>query len=250
MNEQLANLYCQKWTEYSSELKRREINQTIPKPTMPLLLGVQNEIEYINSDLRIMILGQETNGWLQFCPEIPILKLQNWNIDRTIKLQGKSPFANGQRRIRQYFSKYFPDLKSSFLWNNVVKIGLEKGKGFPGEQLYQIEKQHFNLLNEEINILKPNVLIFLSGPYYDKYIFDKLGKLEMHSIPNFELNHLCEFKVPNVMCAVRTYHPNYLYRNGINKYYHAIIERVKLNLVRSQQNISLNHEKTNVKNHN
>ncbi|MBE2288147.1 MAG: hypothetical protein IAE95_01235 [Chitinophagaceae bacterium] len=230
MNEQLANLYRLKWAEYNSALKTLETTHNIPKPTMPLLLGVENESEYQHSDLRIMVLGQETNSWHQYCPEIPIQKLQNWNIDRTLRIQGKAPFANAQRKMRRYFTKYFPDLKCSYLWNNVVKIGLEKGKGFPGDQLYQIEKRHFNILKEEIAILNPNVLIFLSGPYYDQYIFDKLGKLEKCSIPNFELNQLCELKVQNTTCAIRTYHPNYLYRNGIDKFYHAMTERIKLNL--------------------
>jgi hypothetical protein len=234
MNDQLAKLYLQKWTGYYQAFEANAVIQKLPLPAMPLLLGVKNEVDYQNSDLRIMILGQETNGWDKFCPDIQVRKLQDWNIDKTVSIRGKGPFTSGRLKLIRYFNKYFPQLRISFLWNNVVKIGKDNEVGFAGERLYQIEKQHFSVLKDEIDILKPNILFFLSGYLYDRIIFDKLGKLETRPIPNFALNHLCELSVPNVTCAIRTCHPNYLYRNGIDRYYHAIIERVKVRLDKSE----------------
>lgn len=230
LNDQLKELYQEHWNKYYAEYDSKKNVQKLVLPAMPLLLGIGDENEYLNSDFKIMLFGQETNGWGEFRENININELQKWNYGKTSIQRGKGQFANGRVGLMRNFKKYFPDMKSSLVWNNVVKIGKSKDKGFPGHNLYQIENSQFNVLKEEINILKPNIIIFFSGYRYDQYIFDKFGKLESIQISGFQKHQLCEFKIPNIQCALRTYHPNYLFRNGIDKYYNAIINSVNLRI--------------------
>ena len=79
---------------------------------------------------------------------------------------------------------------------------------------------------EEIDILKPDVLIFFTGPRYDHFIELFIGKFDTSEISGFEKNQLCNIKFKddlNIKKAIRTYHPGYLYRKNLRK---PIIDRI------------------------
>jgi hypothetical protein len=72
---------------------------------------------------------------------------------------------------------------------------------------------------QEIDILKPDFLVFLSGPKYDTYINDIFGNPQKKAIAGFNENELCECAIPTVKKAVRTYHPAFLHRNNLERSY-------------------------------
>ena len=54
--------------------------------------------------------------------------------------------------------------------------------------IYKIEKEHFSIAKEEVEILKPDVILFLTGPNYDQYIKDKFYEISKICIRNVFLS--------------------------------------------------------------
>ena len=122
--------------------------------------------------------------------------------------------------------KKFPDKKIRLTWNNIVKIGKHGAKGFPPDYIYEIEREHFHVIPQELEILNPNVVLFLTGPNYDSIIKDNFGELKYEALPNSTERQLSRVTLKNVPFAYRTYHPNYLWRNDIDDYFDTIIDDI------------------------
>ncbi len=227
MNEKLKNLYESKWpalyNEYSQIYSEKSFES---KPTNPYLISVDDDYE--NSDIKIMIFGQETNGWYEEEDE-SIRAIQShydkWVHKKECFSYG-GHFWNGVRILLDRFKERYQNKKISFLSNNIIKIGRSEGKGFPPDYIYEMERVHFDVIKEELKIVQPNVVLFLTGPNYDSVIEDCFGKLEYTALEPFSTRQLASVKIENVDSAFRTYHPNYLFRNDIDSYFDLIIDRV------------------------
>lgn len=225
INEKLSRLYKSKYIELSKQIieynnKLLFKNRKDLCATNPLMLKIDEDWE--KSDLKIMIFGQETNGWANeagneglFCSKVEeVIKVyEDFYLQNTMY---NSPFWNEFRRVKRNLN--IEDRKVSVLWNNIIKIG-RNGIGNV-EEINIISKKYFDVIKDEIEILKPNILIFFTGPNYDDKIQTFLGEFTIKSIEGFELDKFCEFvfkdnfKLEKVM---RTYHPQYLYRNKMRK---------------------------------
>nr|WP_319997633.1 hypothetical protein [uncultured Draconibacterium sp.] len=201
------------------------------KATNPLLIKIDQE--YINAKMKIMFFGQETNGWHmemdgtgKFHGEIePLLQLyERFYLKRGCYSYG-GQFWNGINRFKQKLKTCELDT-FGLTWNNVVKIG-RCGKGTPHKEILNIQKRNFKVIEKEIEILKPDFLVFFSGPNYDHLINEMVGPTKFTTIKNFKERQLCTVETAFGVKALRTYHPNYLWRNGINKYLDAIINEMK-----------------------
>jgi hypothetical protein len=91
-----------------------------------------------------------------------------------------------------------------------------------------VERECFPVIPEEIRIIKPNVIVFLTGPNYDNVIGDNFGKVSYSDVPSFTQQRLAKVSIPDVDFAFRTYHPGYLWRHNIEEYFHAIISGINL----------------------
>ncbi len=215
INNKLKELYSSKMVDLKSPLLEYNNNHK-DKATNPLLIKVNEEWE--KADYKIMIIGQETNGWCHECGEN-----QNFtpNIDKSLEVYGefylnkigyKSPFWNEFRRIKRGLSS---DKKIEFCWNNVIKIGRVGVGNSP--KINKIKEEFFNVLLNEIEILKPNIIILFTGPKYDCHVEKYIGKNKTIPISNFSINELSkvEFENLNLKLCLKTYHPNYLYRSGL-----------------------------------
>lgn len=231
-NEKLRKLYENHYPDLTTEMFR--INENIEKKsdrgTNPLLISIDKSYE--KADLKIMFFGQETNLWLgerndgAFLGEIePIIDLycRFYLNNQCYKYGGQ--FWNGISRFKTLIKKQIADRKIGLLWNNVVKIG-KCDKGFP-YKINDITNNFFNVITSEIMITQPDVLVFLSGPFYDYEIRKKLGDFKLISIDSFPQRKLCRLEIENQPIAFRTYHPNYLWRNGIDNYFNTIIKEIK-----------------------
>lgn len=115
------------------------------------------------------------------------------------------------------------------LWNNIVKVGKHGDKGFPPDYIYEIERDHFNVITEELNILKPNIVLFFTGPNYDSVIADNFGEIEYKAIEPFSQRELAKLKLFDIPFVFRTYHPNFLWRNDIDSYFDTILNNININ---------------------
>ena len=201
------------------------------KATNPLLIKIGEE--YIDAKMKIMFFGQETNSWHlemdgtgKFHGEIePLLQLyKKFYLKKGCYSYG-GQFWNGINRFKQQIKKH--ELHTSgLIWNNVVKIG-RCGKGTPNKEILNIQKRNFKVIEKEIEILKPDFLVFFSGPNYDHLINEMVAPTKFTPIKNFNERQLCTLETSFGVKAFRTYHPNYLWRNGIDKYLDAIIYEMK-----------------------
>ena len=69
---------------------------------------------------------------------------------------------------------------------------------------------YFNLLSEELAILRPEVCLFLTGPNYDDDIRHKLCDVQFEEFKDFDIRKVAKLKssfLPSK--SYRTYHPGY-----------------------------------------
>ena len=234
MNEQLLSLYASKWTPLCAAMQLILDDETLPiKPTCPLLLMVRDEEAFERAEIRVMVVGQETNSWYTpFHSDLqPIVDQYDrfFNTGECWSYGGQ--FWNGVKRFQELLQARFPDKTIRLVWNNIVKIGKHGAVGFPPEYIYEAERKHFSVFQNEVNILRPTVVLFLTGPNYDSAIADNFGPVEMVPLhAPFSTRQIAKVSLPGVPSAYRTYHPNYLWRKGINSYFEAIIEQLSLDL--------------------
>jgi len=199
----------------------------------PFLVSVTQE--YIDSKKKIIVVGQETFGWLNykvFCSsdkKIQIYLEEYGNFDFGIfKNQSKkynSPFMNEFRKIVKRCSG---DIHRSVLWLNINMFDYNKCSIFLAQKeiqafIFQVQKR---LFVDQLKILEPNVIIFFAGIntnyekmikdyYYPNTIFKEVDIFkEDRNInkPGIYLYLLKHYQLPSL--TFLTCHPNRLYRSG------------------------------------
>ena len=141
----------------------------------PLLLYCW-ETSYQNSKHKLLIIGQETNGWNDVYIKTP------FDIDDSIECYKQ--FQLGAQ-CNTLFWRYAHDINQmingtgncNFVWDNINKFGIN-GKGRPVTLVLEEENKHFNILQKEVEILSPDVCIFLTGPNYDLDLQQKFPDIE------------------------------------------------------------------------
>ncbi|WP_343665231.1 hypothetical protein [Chryseobacterium mucoviscidosis] len=234
MNENLKKLYEDNWSIFSQKLIgiiNDEGKEN--KPTNPLLLFV-DEKKYKNADIKIMIFGQETNDWEGDFQNNPNLSLETYNdfYNSNDCFGYAGQFWNGYNRFLTLLSNKYPNKSIASVWNNVIKVGNSgRNKNYPPEYIYNIEKEYFNVISDEINILNPDAIIFFSGPNYDNEIRNSLRDISFQQLSEkFSERALAKLNYANRPNLFRTYHPNYLWRNNINDFFEEIIKDIKIGM--------------------
>ena len=235
LNQQLLNLYSSYWDNYQRSLQDIINDSSFSiKPTNPYLIHVENENDWRKADIRLMVFGQETNSWFgTFENEI------SKTIGNYIKFvesgecwtYGKQ-YWNGVKRFESLLRAQFPNHSINSIYNNIVKTGKARdsngqgGKGFPPDYIYDLELDLFPVITKEIDILKPNLILFLSGPNRDFVLDNSFKTPKKFHLPDFTYRQLIKIDLPGVEFAFRTYHPNYLWRNNLNRYFDSIIQEL------------------------
>lgn len=221
MNLELEKLYKSKWgslLEAASELPTKAAN--------PLLIKVDQT--YIDADIKVMIVGQETDGWHGQLNTggVTVENLMDgyFNYFNQVsghgKNRGKRAFWNRKnfRFFEEKLTEYFRGKSVSFVWNNISKIGND-GRGKPSPSIRKLERQYFNILADEFSILRPDVVIFTTGSTRDSFIQHHFGN-KVQFLPKLSLidgvlaeqtlNLLAEVRIPQYpkLKAIRIEHPN------------------------------------------
>lgn len=220
INEQLLNLYQKHWQSYHSKRNRLL--------TRPLLIQLKDEKRYEGSTLKVMVLGQETNGWAEggiasdftSSPQSTMNAYTNFFSDGE-EVKWRGPFWNETKRFIAMLKQAHYGKTIGYTYNNIVKIGKGQGAGFPGEEAFKIELETFNVIEEEIKILQPNLMLFFTGSY-DNRIEQQLGKFDLlpladnRNVSRITFNK--NFFEDYTPTAYRTYHPRQLYKKGIGRH--------------------------------
>ncbi len=181
INEQLSSLYAVHWDRLHSELSLldRELY------TNPFLIKV-DEQKLAAAKFKVMIFGQETYGW--FDREVGILlsisRLMDgycgFFLDESyLKGYLGSSFFNGFKFFKNNILKYkgLEESEVVFIYNNISKIGkgylvdAKTGGKIPqkgvSDKVRKIERDFFPVVAREIDIIKPDLIIFMTGPNRD-----------------------------------------------------------------------------------
>lgn len=224
INQKLEELYNSKWENLKNTLNNIvEDENYIIKPTNPLLLKHRDCETYENSEIRVMIIGQETNDWGgDFHKEVD-------GIDEIIEIYtdfySGYNFENHKGYFKNHFNGFlkmlkskYPDKTTSCFWNNVIKVGRSNDKNAPPEYILELEHKYFSVLKDEIEIIKPNVVLFYTGYTYDKYILHHFPELLKEDISGFTSAELQILRIDNVDFTFRTAHPQSLHYQGKERY--------------------------------
>jgi len=252
INKELEKLYRPYWDKALERITEDKLELS-----NPLLIKI-DEKEYETSNVKIMIFGQETFGWNgQFGSE-------NMNVERLMDdyfaylhydeqddsyFHGlNDDYRTSKRRIKgkkkrafwkafKYFEKEIKLQlhnihKPYFIWNNIAKISKNDQKGMD-DKIRKFTKENFSTVLEEIKILKPDMVIFLTGPnrdgdikhYFKDVAFDYCGYPE-------KIKDKKTYKSPQKVISkylpeksIRLYHPSYF--GGFNKVKQIAIDILK-----------------------
>ncbi len=177
-----------------------------------------------------MVFGQETNSWVGDCDDFGTPPSPVFNPDVSMGAvmgiyenfyatyycpSGFSyngtrygTFHYGLNSFLSLLDTNFPGKRIACLWNNIVKIGKAEGRGFCGEEIYYAQKRHFSVIEKEIEILKPDLILFLTGSY-DSRICDYWKGTQFAALSPFAVDEVAKVSLPGLdIPAYRTNHPS------------------------------------------
>ena len=105
----------------------------------------------------------------------------------------------------------YPGKRVSMIWNNISKLSTRDGKPV-NIQAHEIERKYFHVIPEEVRILKPDILIFFTGPGQDRYYeyikenFTIAG--EPLALGNLPVHDVAKLPIKEATLAYKTYHPS------------------------------------------
>ena len=239
INERLIDLYSGHWDELKSQAVIAFEDDEI-KPACPLLLQV-NEDEYSKSDIKIMYCGQETRGWgtanLISCDMKSVLDIyQNFFLNKGYERHPNRGFFQKVRKFDAFFKQQFEDKKIVSIWNNVSKIGKDKRKTGVTDKIRNLERTYFPVLKREFEILKPDIVIFMTGTrdYDIRFHFPDVKIERVIESMERTQKQLASVRSESIAkVAIRTYHP--ASRGYFNKAMMSDIEELLKTLINNHQ---------------
>jgi hypothetical protein len=234
MNEELCKLYHTVNKKVYKQITDKNNTLASFQATYPFFLKLSET--FVQSKNRVIIYGQETYGWSDVNNNADnVYRMTQNKIDGIIECYNRyfnekecdnnhSPFWNVFRLVEDLFCESGKEF--GCCWNNITKLGLN-GKGFPYNWYDDIIKPYFNeLIVKEIEIIKPDFIIFFTGTTRDFILNEIFNNPEKKNVKNYSQDDLCEIIIPNIKKAYRTHHPNTLYMNSINGSYKNIISTI------------------------
>lgn len=222
-NQRLLKLFELKWDvvrKVCNAIKDEELWMVLHLACVPYNY---NKMKY-----KILIVGQENDGWgfqneaiLSMYDTLDFLDSKDYNDMR--------PFFSFPYNFCKSINN-LEDIKDSkktyFTWVNLREFSFnEAPKTSLGKEAQNIIDNEFNILEEEIKIINPDIVLFLTGPNYDYYIKNQLKGVEFKTVENYHIRQFARVEHKSLpKNSFRIYHPLYLrYRKLENEY----LERLK-----------------------
>lgn len=241
INKQLQELYASKWELLCKALDE---NGLTGYEYNPLLLRVDDPEDFAGADIRVMIFGQDmsSGNWYEYDRHAPLEICMDSikTFDNALgavkngKRQSKG-MGGGMNQFINMFNHRNEGKKVRYVWNDIAKMGRELMGNDKREILSRIENEYFPVIKDEINIIKPDIILFFTGnePYWESRLQHSLG-IDSNSykpVAQWNISHIAQVELPcttypSVKYAFRTYHPCYF--KGRGERYEAIINEIKL----------------------
>ncbi len=177
----------------------------------PLLMSCFEE-DYLASKYKILFVGKEPNGWIgYYSSDMPTL-LKRYE-DFGLCTQNGSAYTNFWQYVYNFNLEINPNSqgKKNFLWTNTSKCSFN-GKALVWDD-HKKFVELFNVLEKEIEITNPDIVVFFTGPSYDdkikiQFSGEVLFEQVEYDIPINELAKVIHSSLP--FHSYRVYHPDYM----------------------------------------
>lgn len=274
LSEQLTELYESKWGGLMAQLEANGLKDQLQCPFLISLYRFgqkgeerekakeadsdwyskkktsEHEEWYTKADIKIMFFGQEPHGWEKDLDVGDLMGIYEDFLDDKYVVEANSGYFNedevGNTRMfrfaingimscmRDDILKGYPDKRVSMIWNNISKLSTFEG-GPVNSRMHEIERNYFHVIPQEVEILKPDILIFFTGAgqntYYEyiKENFTMVG--EPLSLDGLPVHDVAKLPIKEATLAYKTYHPNAKISDKLHwDNYGAILADIKENI--------------------
>ncbi len=165
------------------------------------------------------MIGQQTNSWFkedgikQEIESVQALmsEYQKFNLGEKYK---STFFWRAAYLLQQTINPGSDQF--GIMWSNLVRVDhMKKRAEVRIEDLICI----IPLLKREIEIVKPDVVVFFTGPDYEERLVCTFPGVRIKKISEYDLKHLAQLEHSQLPSRTfRTYHPGYLSRQGLTNH--------------------------------
>ncbi|HDR9360227.1 TPA: hypothetical protein QDB44_006188 [Burkholderia vietnamiensis] len=216
-------------TYYSEALAaaRSGFTQYLDELSAPFLLSVSQA--YLDAPVRVMFVGKETNGW---CGKLRAFYERPNRIDFA-KARYEEQLTRGTghsallRQWKRFADAFAGGDRAAVCWNNLMKMDWQRPKRGYSRTSIRHSAHLFNFsvaaVKFEIDLLKPDLLIFGCGHTYDRALKAVLPERRTGYVDPKALWH---FQANGIECF-RTFHPGAWKDGGggsIQAYYRKIVD--------------------------
>jgi len=194
----------------------------------PIFLNCNSEFgKYIDADYKVLYVGKETNYWFNQSEREKCGLLDDVS-NHEIYLQALTDlykiFNIGHKYKTAIFT--FMDIlveklrlnneSSGILWTNLLRHDHFGNGKVPFEVEQKITYDNNYIFRKELEILKPDAIVFVTGPKYD-YILEKtFPGIKYIAIKNMAVGEICLLEHNDIpQKSIRVYHPDaHKYQGG------------------------------------
>jgi hypothetical protein len=200
------------------------------KASAPLLIS--RRTGWAASSTRILVVGQETNGWGSNGSSVGDSRLSSLDhfclnesgVDEMLRAYVSFDFASSYSHRNSAFWRAFRLLEAEVaqdgvlaMWTNLFKVdvGGSVVRGCNEKTRKLLREAQAGILAEEVRALDPTAVVFFTGPTYDEEIGHAFDQPEFHALwPDRPVREAAQVISPLLpQLSFRMYHPNYLQRS-------------------------------------
>lgn len=179
---------------------------------------------YEKMKYKILIVGQENDGW-GIEDNARLLMFATLDFLDSKNDSDRRPFFSFPYKFCKSINN-LEDIKDSkktyFAWVNLREFSFdETPKTSLGKEAQSIIDNEFDILEEEIKIINPDIVLFLTGPDYDFDIEKQLKGVEFKTVENYHIREFARVEHKSLpKNSFRIYHPNRIrfIKEGYKKY--------------------------------
>jgi hypothetical protein len=169
-------------------------------------LFVEPPTGYEVAPVRLLIIGQQTNGWgsgePSSCAEVVNL-YRGFDLGRHYR---PTPFWQAAHRLYNLLCPAGPE--RAFVWSNLIKVCQHRTRPLPA---VEDAVCRLAVLTGEVGVMRPNVAVFFTGSSYDGRLRETFPGIGFHRVSRL-VSRLEHGGLP--YHSYRTAHPKYLRLSG------------------------------------